>query len=67
MHSSFALAALAAVAYAAPAPQAPTTPSPAGCSPSYNGRFQIAAVNVTTTTKRSIEAVGYAIFSCWES
>lgn len=56
MHSTLAIAALAAVAYAAPAPQAPSTPAPAGCSPTYNGRFQIAAVNVTSTPKRSIEA-----------
>lgn len=57
MHTSFAVAAFAAVALAAPSPQAPTTPAPAGCAPSYNGRFQIAAVNVTKTAKRSIEAV----------
>jgi hypothetical protein len=56
MHSTFALAAFAAVAIAAPAPQAPPTAAPAGCAPSYSGRFQIAAVNITTTGKRSIEA-----------
>lgn len=61
MHSSFALAALAAVAYAAPAPQAvtsaiaPAASAPAGCSASYSGTFQIAAVNVTAPAKRDLE------------
>jgi len=63
MHSSFAIAALAAVAYAAPRPQgvnediAPSASAPAGCSKSYNGKFQIAAVNTTMSAsmKRDLE------------
>lgn len=64
MHSTFALAAFAAVAYASPVPQefsselAPEASAPAGCSPSYNGQFQIAAVNVTSpSAKRDLETV----------
>jgi hypothetical protein len=61
MHSSFAIAALAAVAYAAPHPQgvtediSPPAGPPAGCSESFTGKFQIAAVNITTATKRDLE------------
>jgi len=58
MHSTFAVAAFAAVALAAPAPQAATA---GACASSYTGRFQIAAVNITTTGKRSIEAVSITL------
>ena len=63
MHSSFAIAALAAVAYAAPRPQgvtediSPKADAPKGCSESYTGKFQIAAVNTTSVSKRDLEAV----------
>jgi len=62
MHSTFALAAFAAVAYGSPVPQefsselAPEAPAPSGCSASYTGKFQIAAVNVTSSAaKRDLE------------
>jgi len=55
MQTTFALAALAAVAYAAPqgvtTDITPTTGAAAGCSPSYNGAFEISVVNVTTTKR----------------
>jgi hypothetical protein len=48
MQTTLALAALAAVAYAAPqgvtADIAPTAASPAGCSPAFNGEFEITVV-----------------------
>ncbi|OQO08463.1 hypothetical protein B0A48_06333 [Cryoendolithus antarcticus] len=50
--------ALVAAVVATPMPQAaktPTSSAPAGCSPSYSGKFQIQTVNVTTSSKRSVE------------
>jgi hypothetical protein len=64
MQTTFALAALASVAFAlpqgGPSNKAPDTPSPAGCSPSYNGDFQITIVNGSSTavTKRQTSTCG---------
>lgn len=59
MHSTFALVgAFASLAFASPMPQAvtetitPTSSSPDGCS--YDGKFEITAVN---PTKRDLEKV----------
>jgi hypothetical protein len=63
MQTSFALAAIAAVAYAAPQGGAvtgdisPTGSAPAGFSDTYNGNFQITAVNSTIVTKRDLSKV----------
>jgi len=60
MQTTFALAALASVAYAlpqgAPSGLAPSAPSPAGCSQSYNGEFQITIVNASSVAKREISS-----------
>ena len=63
MHA-FALLALAGAAVAVPSTTggtavtsavAPNESTPAGCSTTYSGSFNIAVVNVTTTPKRSVE------------
>jgi hypothetical protein len=60
MQTTFALAALAAVAYAAPqgvtGDVTPTTPAPAGCTGSYNGKFEITVIN-GTSAKRDLSKV----------
>jgi len=63
MHSTIALVgALASVAFATPMPQGvtaiipPTSPAPAGCKASYDGKFEITAVN-STVAKRDLEKV----------
>jgi len=57
MHSTFALAALAAVAFARPQGVtqdiSPEESAPEGCSPSYSGKFQIQAVNITTASTKA--------------
>jgi len=61
MHSTFALVgAFASLAFASPMPQAvtetitPTSSSPDGCKASYDGKFEITAVN---PSKRDLEKV----------
>jgi len=61
MRYSIAPLALAALAAANPMPQgvtsaiSPSSTSPAGCSSSYSGTFEIQVVNVTSSSKRAIE------------
>ena len=61
MQTTFALAALAAVAYAAPQGVtqsiSPSSSAPAGCSPSYNGQFEVTIINGTTTKRRDLNKV----------
>lgn len=58
---TFAVLALAGAALAAPqavtSAIAPQETAPAGCSPNYSGDFEISVVNVTSSSKRSLEAV----------
>jgi hypothetical protein len=54
MQTTFALiAALASVA--------PALAAPAGCSPSYSGKFEITAYNLSSVAKRDIEKVCFFI------
>lgn len=63
MRSAFAPLAFAALAAANPMPQgvtsavSPEASSPAGCSSSYSGAFEIQVVNVTTSSKRDVVKV----------
>ncbi|KAK4507150.1 hypothetical protein PRZ48_000884 [Zasmidium cellare] len=54
MRYSLAAVALATLASATPVAQAPAQAAASSCSPSYSGTFNIQAVNVTTSSKRSL-------------
>ena len=60
--SAFATLALAGLAVANPAPQAvtsaiaPSSSPPAGCYENYDGTFLIGPVNVSSSSKRDVEA-----------
>lgn len=62
MRAAFATLALAGLAAATPAPQAvtsaiaPSSSPPAGCYENYDGTFLIGPVNVSSSSKRDVEA-----------
>ncbi|MCJ1434892.1 hypothetical protein MMC27_004262 [Xylographa pallens] len=74
MKYTLALAALAATVLANPVPQAitqditPTAAAPPGCTPTFPGTFVITITNVTTTSKRNVEAgLDKRVVSCGSS
>jgi len=63
MQGLLALLAVVGAAWASPVPQgvtsavAPSASTPAGCSPSHDGSFEITVVNISTAAKRDLEQV----------